>query len=265
MDDEYRSDLPSRWTTKDRSDREIFYQKLYAEHIQNPNTIENSFDVKWQRSTSEAALLFGTVGNSLLIKGVSNVEKVADKAFASAMKAENQLNKALPVVNDALNKAYVNGQLAYADMVGKGVNGVRGYVRNTIKSMGEQPVGSVLKGAATSAGVKSGFEAYDYANGKLLTLDNLKNSGVNVVYSGALAAATAGMPIIPATGLGIMGDWAKDGKYDVVKTSGGSIVGASSDRVFYGWSGSPFVREVLTNSFEKIYDYYDKEKSNEQK
>ena len=63
---------------------------------------------------------------------------VGDKAFVAAVKAENKLNKTLPVVNDALNKAYVNGQLTYADIVGKGVNGAREYVRTGVKIWGSK-------------------------------------------------------------------------------------------------------------------------------
>ncbi|OOF44183.1 hypothetical protein BKK51_09865 [Rodentibacter trehalosifermentans] len=115
--------------------------------------------------------------------------------------------------------------------------------------MGEQPVGSVLKGVATSAGVKAGVEAYDYANGKPLTLDNLKNSGVNVVYSGGLASTTAGIPIIPATGLGVMGDWAKDGKYDVVKTTGGTLIGNVFDSKL---GNNPYAPSYRKNTISSI-------------
>ena len=79
--------------------------------------------------------------------------------------------------------------------------------------------------AAIDGGVKGGFEAYDYAKGKPVTLENLAKSGKEVIYSAGLAAATTGMPLIPAIGLGVMTDWAKDnGNYDVVKTTGGHIL-----------------------------------------
>ncbi|OOF37660.1 hypothetical protein [Rodentibacter heidelbergensis] len=160
----------------------------------------------------------------------------------------------MSVVNNAVAKSYINGQLTYESAIGKGVNGVRSYVNNSIKSMSEQPVGTVLKGVATSASVKAGFEAYDYATGKPLTVENLKNSGVNIAYSGGLAAATAGMPIIPATGLGVMGDWAKDGKYDVVKTTGGTLIGNVFDSKFSDKPYAPFIRESLINGLEKVYE-----------
>ncbi|MCQ9124651.1 VENN motif pre-toxin domain-containing protein [Rodentibacter caecimuris] len=267
LDDKYRSDLPSRWTTKDRTDKEIFYQELYAKHIQNLNTIENSFDVKAQRSTAEAALLLGTGGGSLLVKGVSKLEKVADQAFVSAIKAENQLNKTLPVVNDALNKAYVNGQLTYADIVGKGVNGARGYVRNTVKTMGEQKTEIVLANALAAGMAKSGSESYDYIiNGKEMNSDNLTKSGIDIFYSTATGGVTSGMPVLPAIGLGVTVDWAKDnGKYDVTKTTGSAIVGSASDSFFGRGVIAPVVREIMTNSFEKVYDSYNGVSQDEKK
>ncbi|OOF60532.1 hypothetical protein BKL51_11240 [Rodentibacter sp. Ppn85] len=267
LDDKYRSDLPSRWTTKDRTDKEIFYQELYAKHIQNPNTIENSFDVKAQRSTAEAALLLGTGGGSLLVKGVSKLEKVADQAFVSAIKAENQLNKTLPVVNDALNKAYVNGQLTYADIVGKGVNGARGYARNTVKTMGEQKKEIVLANALAAGMTKSGSESYDYIiNGKEMNSDNLTKLGIDIFYSTATGGVTSGMPVLPAIGLGVTVDWAKDNrKYDVTKTTGSAIVGSASDSFFGRGVIAPIVREIMTNSFEKVYDSYNGVSQDEKK
>ena len=86
-----------------------------------------------------------------------------------------------------------------------------------------------LTNAVAAGGVKASFEAYDYINDKPLTSDNLKDSGKNILYAAGLSSATAGMPIIPATALGVITDRHKDnGEYDVVKTTGGNIVGTLS-------------------------------------
>ena len=195
----------------------------------------------------------------------TKVANVGDKAFVAAVKAENKLNKTLPVVNDALNKAYVNGQLTYADIVGKGVNGAREYVRTGVKNMGEQGTKVALTNAVAAGGVKAGFEANDYANGKQLTRDNLLKSTKEVGYSFFSAGATTGMPILPVIGLGVTVDWAKDGgKYDVTKTVGSNIVGSTIEAKFGNSFATPYLREAGTNVFDKVYDTLGKE-NNEKK
>ena len=195
----------------------------------------------------------------------TKVANVGDKAFVAAVKAENKLNKTLPVVNDALNKAYVNGQLTYADIVGKGVNGAREYVRTGVKNMGEQGTKVALTNAVAAGGVKAGFEANDYANGKQLTRDNLLKSTKEVGYSFFSAGATTGMPILPVIGLGVTVDWAKDGgKYDVTKTVGSNIVGSAIEAKLGNSFATPYLREAGTNVFDKVYDTLGKE-NNEKK
>ena len=195
----------------------------------------------------------------------TKVANVGDKAFVAAVKAENKLNKTLPVVNDTLNKAYVNGQLTYADIVGKGVNGAREYVRTGVKNMGEQGTKVALTNAVAAGGVKAGFEANDYANGKQLTRDNLLKSTKEVGYSFFSAGATTGMPILPVIGLRVTVDWAKDGgKYDVTKTVGSNIVGSAIEAKLGNSFATPYLREAGTNVFDKVYDTLGKE-NNEKK
>lgn len=69
----------------------------------------------------------------------------------------------------------------------------------------------------------------------------------------------AGMPIIPATGLGGVTDWHKDnGEYDVVKTTGGNIVGSVVDSKLGNKPYSPIVCESFINLFEKVYEQIQK-------
>lgn len=73
-----------------------------------------------------------------------------------------------------------------------------------------------------AGGIKAGFEADDYANGK--SRDNLLKSTKEVGYSFFSAGATTGMTILPVIGLGATVDWAKDsGNYDIVKITGSNI------------------------------------------
>ena len=246
--------------------------------IEKDKVLNDNWSRKLEKSNLEAIALFGGPGaGTALVKGVTMVENVAvnvvkntainvgDKAFVAAVKAENKLNKTLPVVNDALNKAYVNGQLTYADIVGKGVNGAREYVRTGVKNMGEQGTKVALTNAVAAGGVKAGFEANDYANGKQLTRDNLLKSTKEVGYSFFSAGATTGMPILPVIGLGVTVDWAKDGgKYDVTKTVGSNIVGSAIEAKLGNSFATPYLREAGTNVFDKVYDTLGKE-NNEKK
>ena len=246
--------------------------------IEKDKVLNDNWSRKLEKSNLEAIALFGGPGaGTALVKGVTMVENVAvnvvkntainvgDKAFVAAVKAENNLNKTLPVVNDALNKAYVNGQLTYADIVGKGVNGAREYVRTGVKNMGEQGTKVALTNAVAAGGVKAGFEANDYANGKQLTRDNLLKSTKEVGYSFFSAGATTGMPILPVIGLGVTVDWAKDGgKYDVTKTVGSNIVGSAIEAKLGNSFATPYLREAGTNVFDKVYDTLGKE-NNEKK
>ena len=116
-----------------------------------------------------------------------------------------------------------------------------------------------LTNAVAAGGVKASFEAYDYINDKPLTSDNLKDSGKNILYAAGLSSAKAGMPIIPATALGVITDRHKDnGEYDVVKTTGGNIVGSVVDSKLGNKPYSPIVRESFINLFEKVYEQIQK-------
>ena len=159
------------------------------------------------------------------------------------------------VVRDTATKTSVNTQLAYTDLVGKSVNGAREYVRTGVKNMGEQGTKVALTNAVAAGGIKAGFEANDYANGKSLTRDNLLKSTKEVGYSFFSAGATTGMPILPVIGLGVTVDWAKDsGSYDIVKTTGSNILSSGLENKFGHYTGFPLIKEAMTNSFEKYYE-----------
>ena len=106
-----------------------------------------------------------------------------------------------------------------------------------------------------AGGIKAGFEANDYANGKSLTRDNLLKSTKEVGYSFFSAGATTGMPILPVIRLGATVDWAKDsGNYDIVKTTGSNILSSGLENKFEHYTGFPLIKEAMTNSFEKYYE-----------
>ncbi|WP_118809130.1 hemagglutinin repeat-containing protein [Haemophilus haemolyticus] len=169
------------------------------------------------------------------------------------------------VVRDTATKTSVNTQLAYTDLVGKSVNGAREYVRTGVKNIGEQGTKVALANAVAAGGIKDGFEANDYANGKSLTRDNLLKSTKEVRYSFFSAGATTGMPILPVIGLGVTVDWGKDsGKYDVTKTVGSNIVGSAIEAKLGNSFATPYLREAGTNVFDKVYDTLGKE-NNEKK
>ena len=158
------------------------------------------------------------------------------------------------VVRDTATKTSVNTQLAYTDLVGKSVNGAREYVRTGVKNMGEQGTKVALTNAAAAGGIKAGFEANDYANGKPLTRDNLLKSAKEVTYSLGLGASTSNAPLVPSVVLSVASDLAKDGKYDAHKSFGSAVVGGAIENTFGNKLYSPFVREVGANAFEKTYE-----------
>jgi len=169
------------------------------------------------------------------------------------------------VVRDTATKTSVNTQLAYTDLVGKSVNGAREYVRTGVKNMGEQGTKVALTNAVAAGGIKAGFEANDYTNGKSLTRDNLLKSTKEVGYSFFSAGATTGMPMLPVIGLGATADWAKDGgKYDFAKTVGSNLVGSVIESKLGNSFATPYLREAGTNVFDKVYDTLGKE-NNEKK
>jgi hypothetical protein len=47
----------------------------------------------------------------------------------------------------------------------------------------------------------------------------------------------------------------------VKKSTGSAVIGSISDNYFRDSITSPIVREIMTNSFEKFYDAYNKEES----
>mgnify|MGYP000041381391 CR=1 FL=1 len=62
-----------------------------------------------------------------------------------------------------------------------------------------------------------------------------------------------------ATALGVITDRHKDnGEYDVVKTTGGNIVGSVVDSKLGNKPYSPIVRESFINLFEKVYEQIQK-------
>ncbi|WP_143530856.1 hypothetical protein [Rodentibacter myodis] len=85
--------------------------------------------------------------------------------------------------------------------------------------------------------------------------DDLTKSGIDIFYSTATGGVASGMPVLPAIGLGVTVDWAKDnGKYDVVKTTGGNVIGAAIGFKLGSNPITPVVREVINNVFDKEYD-----------
>jgi len=158
------------------------------------------------------------------------------------------------VVRDTATKTSVNTQLAYTDLVGKSVNGAREYVRTGVKNMGDQGTKVALTNAVAAGGIKAGFEANDYANGKPVTRDNLLKSAKEVTYSLGLGASTSNAPLVPSVVLSVASDLAKDGKYDAHKSFGSAVVGGAIENTFGNKLYSPFVREVGANAFEKAYE-----------
>ena len=163
------------------------------------------------------------------------------------------------VVRDTAIKTSVNTQLAYTDLVGKSVNGAREYVLNSIKSMGEQTPKSAAISAVATGGVKAGLETYKYLSGEQgLTSENLRKSAQDTLYATGLGFATPSMPIIPATGLGVVTDWYKDnGKYDISKTYSSNVLGNVVDKSLENSKFntiSPVVREFIINTYDRLYE-----------
>ena len=77
-------------------------------------------------------------------------------------------------------------------------------------------------------------------------------------YAVGLSSATAGMPIIPATGLGVVTDWYKDnGKYDISKTYSSNVLGNVVDKSLENSKFntiSPVVREFIINTYDRYYE-----------
>ena len=203
----------------------------------------------------------GKLGNKVVTEG----SQMASAMGYVAGEVGKDVVSGYRVVRDTATKTSVNTQLAYTDLVGKSVNGAREYVRTGVKNMGDQGTKVALTNAVAAGGIKAGFEANDYANGKSLTRDNLLKSTKEVGYSFFSAGATTGMPILPVIGLGVTVDWAKDGgKYDVTKTVGSNIVGSTIEAKFGNSFATPYLREAGTNVFDKVYDTLGKE-NNEKK
>ena len=203
----------------------------------------------------------GRLGNQVVAEG----SQMASAMGYVAREVGKDVVSGYRVVRDTATKTSVNTQLAYTDLVGKSVNGAREYVRTGVKNMGDQGTKVALTNAVAAGGIKAGFEANDYANGKPVTRDNLLKSTKEVGYSFFSAGATTGMPILPVIGLGVTVDWAKDGgKYDVTKTVGSNIVGSTIEAKFGNSFATPYLREAGTNVFDKVYDTLGKE-NNEKK
>ena len=114
-----------------------------------------------------------------------------------------------------------------------------------------------LTNAIAAGGIKAGFEANDYANGKPVTRDNLLKSAKEITYSLGLGASTSNAPLVPSVVLSVASDLAKDGKYDAhksYKSFGSAVVGGAIENTFGNKLYSPFVREVGANAFEKTYE-----------
>ena len=203
----------------------------------------------------------GRLGNQVVAEG----SQMASAMGYVAREVGKDVVSGYRVVRDTATKTSVNTQLAYTDLVGKSVNGAREYVRTGVKNMGDQGTKVALTNAVAAGGIKAGFEANDYANGKPVTRDNLLKSTKEVGYSFFSAGATTGMPILPVIGLGVTVDWAKDGgKYDVTKTVGSNIVGSAIEAKLGNSFATPYLREAGTNVFDKVYDTLGKE-NNEKK
>ena len=205
----------------------------------------------------------GKLGNKVVTEG----SQMASAMGYVAGEVGKDVVSGYRVVRDTATKTSVNTQLAYTDLVGKSVNGAREYMRITAKTIGEQKKEVVLTNAIVAGAVKSGFESYGYIiNGKPMTHENLSKSIKEIGYSFSMGGATTGMPILPVIGLGATVDWAKDGgNYEVKKSTGSAVIGSISDNYFRDSITSPIIREIMTNSFEKFYDAYNKEESNEKK
>lgn len=51
--------------------------------------------------------------------------------------------------------------------------------------------------------------------------------------------------------------------YDAKRTFGSAVIGTSSDLYFGSSSVTPIIREIMTNTYEKVYDIYNKKDKNE--
>ena len=120
--------------------------------------------------------------------------------------------------------------------------------------MEEQGTKVALTNGLAAGSVKLSFEANDYlSENKELTEENILNSTKEVGYStGGLA--TSGMPLTAAVGLSVVGDWDKDGRYDVNKSFGSAVVGSVIESKFGNNALSPTLREIGASTFEKAYE-----------
>jgi len=114
----------------------------------------------------------GRLGNQVVAEG----SQMASAMGYVAREVGKDVVSGYRVVRDTATKTSVNTQLAYTDLVGKSVNGAREYVRTGVKNMGDQGTKVALTNAVAAGGIKAGFEANDYANGKPVTRDNLLKS-----------------------------------------------------------------------------------------
>ena len=105
----------------------------------------------------------------------------------------------------------------------------------------------------------AGLETYKYLSGEQgLTSENLRKSAQDTLYATGLGFATPSMPIIPATGLGVVTDWYKDnGKYDISKTYSSNVLGNVVDKSLENSKFntiSPVVREFIINTYDRLYE-----------
>ena len=81
---------------------------------------------------------------------------------------------------------------------------------------------------------------------------------VLVSYVTGLSLATAGMPIIRATGLGIVTDWYEDnGEYAISKTYSSNVLGNAVGKSLQNSKFntiSSVVREFIINTYDRYYE-----------
>ncbi|WP_165688443.1 hypothetical protein, partial [Rodentibacter trehalosifermentans] len=224
----------------------------------NPDVANLAYDLP-NLAAGAKPLLGGAakLGNQVVSEGA----KIASETGYVARELSKDIKSGISVVNNAVTKSYINGQLTYESAIGKGVNGVREYIRNSVKTMGEQKREVVLSNALAAGSVTSGFESYEYiVEKKPMTSENLLKSTTNISSSFSMGGVTSGMKFIPAIALGVAVDRVNTGNYDVEKSTGSAVIGAGVDSIYGDKKVSPLIRESVTKSFEKVYDYYKGEK-----
>lgn len=200
--------------------------------------------VLWEICISKAA------GNAV----ANEAAKAIDASKYVAGELTKDMKARAGYINEAAQRGYVNYQNGLANMVDKSINRSWEYINHSLKTMEEQGTKVALTNGLAAGSVKLSFEANDYlSENKELTEENILNSTKEVGYStGGLA--TSGMPLTAAVGLSVVGDWDKDGRYDVNKSFGSAVVGSVIESKFGNNALSPTLREIGASTFEKAYE-----------